>query len=70
MKYVADDSTMFWAIGPNSGVIADRAEICGKEVEMVVPFEGINSGEVTICKAFINLALNSNFSLVICSFMF
>ncbi|XP_065860725.1 uncharacterized protein [Euphorbia lathyris] len=48
VKYVADDSTMFWAIGPNLGVIADRAEICGKEVELVVPFEGSNSGELTV----------------------
>lgn len=46
MKYVADDSTTFWAIGPDSGVIAKHAEICGKEVEMVVPFEGVTSGEV------------------------
>ncbi|KAI9384384.1 hypothetical protein POPTR_012G056000v4 [Populus trichocarpa] len=48
MKYVADDSTTFWAIGPDSGVIAKHAEICGKEVEMVVPFEGVTSGELTV----------------------
>lgn len=42
MKYVADDSTMFWAIGPDSSVIAKHAN----EVEMVVPFEGANSGNV------------------------
>lgn len=46
MKYAADDSTAFWAIGPDSGVIAKHAEFCGKEVEMVVPFEGVTSGEV------------------------
>lgn len=46
MKYVADDSTMFWAVGPNSGVIAEHVEFCGKEVEMAIPFEGVNSGEV------------------------
>ena len=46
MKYVADDSTTFWAIGPDSRIIAKHAEHCGKEVEMVVPFEGVNSGEV------------------------
>ncbi|KAE9463915.1 hypothetical protein C3L33_04205, partial [Rhododendron williamsianum] len=40
VKYVADDSTMFWAIGPDSSVIAKHAN----EVEMVVPFEGANSG--------------------------
>jgi hypothetical protein len=46
MKYAADDSTAFWAIGPDSGVIAKHAEFCGNEVEMVVPFEGVTSGEV------------------------
>ncbi|KAI9173502.1 hypothetical protein LWI28_002309 [Acer negundo] len=48
MKYVADDSTTFWAIGPDSSVIAKHAEFCGKEVEMTVPFEGANSGELTV----------------------
>lgn len=48
MKYVTDDSTTFWAIGPDSGVIAKHAEFCGKEVEMVIPFEGVNSGELTV----------------------
>lgn len=48
MTYVADDSTIFWAIGPNSRVRAKQAEHCGKEVEMVVPFEGINAGELTV----------------------
>ncbi|KAJ7975131.1 putative Synaptotagmin [Quillaja saponaria] len=48
MKYVGDDSTMFWAIGPDSGVTAKHAEFCGKEVEMVVPFEGVSSGELMV----------------------
>lgn len=48
MKYVEDDSTIFWAIGPDSGVIAKHAAFCGNEVEIVVPFEGVHSGEVTI----------------------
>ena len=48
MKYVEDDSTMFWAIGPDSGVIAKHAAFCGNEVEIVVPFEGVHSGEVTV----------------------
>ncbi|XP_043812421.1 synaptotagmin-5 isoform X4 [Manihot esculenta] len=48
MKYVADDSTMFWAVGPNSGVIAEHVEFCGKEVEMAIPFEGVNSGELIV----------------------
>ena len=46
MKYAADDSTTFWAIGPDSSVIAKHADFCGKEVEMVIPFEGAHSGEV------------------------
>ncbi|KAB1212519.1 Synaptotagmin-5 [Morella rubra] len=48
MKYVADDSTTFWAIGHDSGVIAKHIEVCGEEVEMVIPFEGVNSGELTV----------------------
>lgn len=48
LRYGADDSTIFWAIGPESGIIAAHAEFCGKEVEMVVPFEGLNSGEVIV----------------------
>lgn len=46
MKYVGDDSTMFWAVGFDNGVIAKHAEFCGQEIEMVVPFEGVSSGEV------------------------
>ncbi|PIN13548.1 putative Ca2+-dependent phospholipid-binding protein [Handroanthus impetiginosus] len=48
MRYVPDDSTIFWAIGPNSTVIAKHAEFCGKEIEMTVPFEGVNLGELTV----------------------
>ncbi|XP_022725348.1 synaptotagmin-5-like isoform X2 [Durio zibethinus] len=48
MKYVTDDSTIFWAIGPASGVIARHSEFCGKEVEMVLPFEGVNAGELAV----------------------
>lgn len=48
MKYVADDSTTFWAIGHGAGVVSKQAEYCGKEVEMVVPFEENNFGEVTV----------------------
>ncbi|KAK1372057.1 synaptotagmin-5 [Heracleum sosnowskyi] len=48
MKYVADDSTMFWAVGAESSVIAKHAEFCGKEVELTVPFEGVESGELTV----------------------
>lgn len=43
-----DDSTIFWGIGPESGVIIKQADHCGMEVEMVVPFEGSTSGEVMI----------------------
>ncbi|XP_023002192.1 synaptotagmin-5-like isoform X1 [Cucurbita maxima] len=48
MKYAADDSTTFWAIGSDSEVIAKHSEFCGKEVEMVVPFEGIDCWELTL----------------------
>ncbi|CAL9059145.1 uncharacterized protein LOC135651753 isoform X1 [Musa acuminata AAA Group] len=48
MKYVADDSTVFWAIGHRSGVVAKQAENCGKEVEMTIPFEEANLGELTV----------------------
>lgn len=48
IKYVTDDSTVFWAIGPCSGVIARHSEFCGKEVEMVLPFEGVNAGELAV----------------------
>lgn len=46
MRYAPDDSTIFWATGADSTVIAEHAEICGKEIEMTVPFEGVNLGEV------------------------
>lgn len=49
MKYVLDDTTTFWAIGPNFSVLAKQAEYCGKEVEMIVPFEETNVGEVHYC---------------------
>ncbi|CAK9167836.1 unnamed protein product [Ilex paraguariensis] len=48
MKHVADDSTTFWAIGAESSAISKHAEFCGKEVEMTVPFEGVNSGELIV----------------------
>lgn len=48
LKYVNDDSTMFWAVGYDNGVIAKHAEFCGQEVEMVVPFEGVSSSELTV----------------------
>ncbi|KAG5014737.1 hypothetical protein JHK85_020873 [Glycine max] len=46
MRHVEDDSTIMWAIGPDSSAIAKHAKFCGDEVEMVVPFEGTNSVEV------------------------
>lgn len=46
MKYVLDDSTTFWAVGVNQGVVACRAERCGKEVTMTVPLENCVKGEV------------------------
>lgn len=45
---------MFWAIGPNSGVVVKHAEFCGQEVDMVVPFEGVNSGKVQYAKFYCN----------------
>ncbi|KAK7358279.1 hypothetical protein VNO77_00206 [Canavalia gladiata] len=48
LRYVEDDSTIMWAIGPDSCVIAKHAEFCGDEVEMVVPFEGTNSAELKL----------------------
>ncbi|KAJ6820803.1 extended synaptotagmin-1 isoform X2 [Iris pallida] len=48
MKYVADDSTTFWAIGHGSGVVAKQAEYCGKIVEMIVPFEDTNYGQLSV----------------------
>ncbi|XP_045820393.1 synaptotagmin-5-like [Trifolium pratense] len=48
LRHVEDDSTIMWAIGPDSGVIAKHAKICGEEVEMVVPFEGANSAELKV----------------------
>ncbi|KAL8552654.1 hypothetical protein ACS0TY_001369 [Phlomoides rotata] len=48
IRYVSDDSTIFWAIGPKNTVIAKRAEICGEKIEMTVPFEGANLGELTV----------------------
>ncbi|KAF7836908.1 synaptotagmin-5 isoform X1 [Senna tora] len=48
MRHLEDDSTIIWAIGPDSGVIAKHAEFSGEEVEMVVPFEGANFGELKV----------------------
>ncbi|KAI3735659.1 hypothetical protein L6452_15167 [Arctium lappa] len=48
LRYCTDDSTIFWATGKESSVIAQHAEFCGKEVEMVVPFEGINSANLKV----------------------
>jgi hypothetical protein len=56
IKYVDDDSTLFWAVGPKLGVLASRAEHCGKEVTMTLPLEHA-TGEV------LSLALSLSFSL-------
>ncbi|CAO2174462.1 unnamed protein product [Urochloa humidicola] len=47
VKYIHDGSTIFWAIGHNSGVVAKHTEHCRQEVGMVVPFEDIK-GELTV----------------------
>eukprot|EP00249_Psilotum_nudum_P016358 c25782_g1_i1 orf=445-2988(-) len=48
MKYVSDDSTTFWAIGPNKSVLALQAEHCEKEVLMTVPIEENNAAEISV----------------------
>ncbi|XP_021736336.1 synaptotagmin-5-like isoform X2 [Chenopodium quinoa] len=48
VRYCEDDSTIFWAIGPDSGVIVKRVECCGKAVEINVPFEAVESGELMV----------------------
>lgn len=48
LRHVEDDSTIMWAVGPDSGIIAKQAQFCGDEIEMVVPFEGTNSGELKV----------------------
>ncbi|CAA0820558.1 C2 domain-containing protein [Striga hermonthica] len=48
MRYVPNDSTIYWAIGADSTVIAKYAEVCGKEIEMTIPFEGTDLGELTV----------------------
>ncbi|GAU22711.1 hypothetical protein TSUD_138350 [Trifolium subterraneum] len=48
LRHVEDDSTILWAVGPDSGVIAKQAQFCGDEIEMVVPFEGANTGELKV----------------------
>lgn len=48
IRYCDDDSTIFWAIGPNSGVVIKRSECCGQQVEMSVPFEALDSGELMV----------------------
>jgi len=46
VKYVDDDSTIFWAVGPDQSVLATRVEHCGKDVELTIPLESATSGEV------------------------
>ncbi|XP_048500476.1 uncharacterized protein LOC104893574 isoform X2 [Beta vulgaris subsp. vulgaris] len=48
IRYCDDDSTIFWALGPDSGVIVKRAECCGKEIKMSIPFEELDSGELIV----------------------
>ncbi|CAK9876092.1 unnamed protein product [Sphagnum jensenii] len=47
IKYVDDDSTLFWAVGNKLSVLASRAEHCGKEVTLTVPLENA-TGELTV----------------------
>ena len=45
---------IFWAVGHGSSVLVKHAERIGEEVEMVVPFEGFNFGEVGFSKSLYN----------------
>lgn len=58
MKYVDDDSTIFWAVGPDQSVLAARVEHCGKEVELTIPLESATSGEVFLRFFVCSLLLN------------
>ncbi|EPS60544.1 hypothetical protein M569_14258, partial [Genlisea aurea] len=48
MRYVPDDSTLFWGVGADLSVVAAQAEACGKEIKMTVPFEGLDNGELSV----------------------
>nr|GEX27569.1 C2 domain containing protein [Tanacetum cinerariifolium] len=48
LRYCTDDSTIFWAVGDESSVIAKHAAFCGQEIEMVVPFEGTSSAKLKV----------------------
>lgn len=48
VKYVDDDSTIFWAVGPAQSVLISRVPCCGKEVELTIPLENATSGELTV----------------------
>lgn len=49
VKYIQDDSTVFWAIGRNNSSLATCAEHPGKLVEMTIPLEGgSDSAEITV----------------------
>ncbi|XP_048499146.1 uncharacterized protein LOC104894581 isoform X4 [Beta vulgaris subsp. vulgaris] len=39
--------TVFICNGPDLGVIVKRVECCGKEIKMSIPFEELDSGEVS-----------------------
>ncbi|KAL5190365.1 putative methyltransferase PMT26 [Glycine soja] len=79
MRHVEDDSTIMWAIEPDSSAIAKHAKFCGDEVEMVVPFERTNlveilrqeglwtvqvSQHITHQRAFLSLKIPRNFRLL------
>ncbi|GJT79866.1 retrovirus-related pol polyprotein from transposon TNT 1-94 [Tanacetum coccineum] len=45
LRYCTDDSTVFWAVGDESSMIAKHVAFCVQEIEMVVPFEGTSSAK-------------------------
>lgn len=48
VKYVVDGSSIFWTSGIQNRVLADRAENCGKEVIMKVPFQGCGDATLSV----------------------
>ncbi|GKB03492.1 retrovirus-related pol polyprotein from transposon TNT 1-94 [Tanacetum coccineum] len=58
LRYCTDDSTVFWAVGDESSMIAKHVAFCGQEIEMVVPFEGTSSAK--FCDLDLEVALRKN----------
>eukprot|EP00250_Pteridium_aquilinum_P006892 c16719_g1_i2 orf=702-3128(-) len=48
VKYIQDDSTVFWAIGRNNSSVAVSAKHPGDLVEMTIPLEGEDFAEISL----------------------